>query len=112
LYPGALQHEHAHFKENPVPLPDGTTVEREGEIQAEVLRQLMDFKLRYIIRDKNGKVIDEVKVSSPVALIYNREVDLLLRLSGFTIIDEFGDFAGNSYTRDSTRRILILKKKH
>ena len=110
LYPGALQHEHACFKENPVPLPDGTTVEREGEIHSYPIKQLMDFKLRYITRDKNGEIIEEVQVNSPVALLYNREVDLLLRLSRFQIIDEFGDFEGNPYKHDSARRILILKK--
>jgi len=110
LYPGALQHEHIHFKENPISLHDGTTVEREGEIHSDTLRQLMDFKLRYIIRDQNGEIIDEVKVKSPAALLYNREVNLLLHLSRFQIIEEFGDFECNPYRPDSTRRILILKK--
>lgn len=110
LYPGSHQHEHAHFKENPVSLPDGTTVEREGEIHSDPIRQLMDFKLRYIIRDLTGKIIDEIRVDSPAALLYTREVDLLLRLTGFHVEEEFGDFDRNPYGHDSTRRILILKK--
>lgn len=110
LYPGALQHEHVHFRENPVSLPDGTTVVREGDIHSDALKQLMDFKIRYIIRDQNEKIIEEVRVDSPAALLYNREVDLLIRLSRFKIIEELGDFQGNPYEQVSPRRILILKK--
>jgi len=112
LYPGALQHEHIYFKENPVSLFNGTTVEREGEIFSDILRQLMDFKLRYIIRNHDGEIIEEVNVNSPAALLYNREVNLLLRLSGFQVIEEFGDFESNPYEHDSSRRILILTKEH
>ncbi len=112
LFPGALQHEHVHFKENPVSLSDGKSVTREGEIHSDTIKQLMNFKLRYIVRDQTGEIIEEVKVNSPAALLYNREVDLLLRLSRFQIIEEFGDFESNPYNHDSTRRILILKKSN
>ena len=112
IYPGAFQYEHVHFKENPVSLPNGMTVEREGEIQSDTLRQMMDFKLRYIVRDQNGEIINEVAVNSSAALLYNREVDLLLRLSRLRVVEELGDFEGNPYDPESTRRILILKKEH
>ena len=111
IYPGAIQHERAGFRENPVPLLDGTTVEREGEIRSDLLRQLMNLKLRYIVRDSDQKIIEEVKVESSAALLFNREVDLLIRLSGFVIEDEFGGFDESAYTPESFRRILILKKE-
>ena len=110
IYPGALQHEQAGFKENPVVLPDGTTVEREGEIKSDMLNQIMHLNLRYIVRDRNQNIIEEVKVESSAALLFNREVDLLIRLSGFEIEKEFGGFDESPYSSESTRRILILKK--
>ena len=110
IYPGAIQHERAGFRENPVLLPDGTTVEREGEIRSDMLRQIMDMDLRYIVRDNDQNIVEEVRVVSSAALLFNREVDLLIRLSGFEIEKEFGGFDESAYTPESFRRILILKK--
>lgn len=111
IYPGAMQYKHAEFKEKSVPLPDGTTVERQGEIRSDMLRQIMNLNLRYIVRDAEQNVIEEVEIASSTALLYNREVDLLIRLSGFVVEDELGGFDGDEYTPESGRRILILKKK-
>ena len=110
IYPGAIQHETAGFRENPVLLPDGTSVERAGEIISDMLRQIMDLKLQYIVRDSNQNIIEEVEVESSAALLFNREVDLLVRLSGFKIQEELGGFDESAYTPESFRRILILKK--
>ena len=110
IYPGAIQHENAGFRETPVLLPDGTTVEREGEIRSDMLLQIMDLNLRYIVRDSDQHIIEEVSVESSAALLFNREVDLLIRLSGFEIEKEFGGFDESAYTPESFRRILILKK--
>jgi len=112
IYPGAIQHENAGFRENPVLLPDGTTVEREGEIMSDMLRHLMTLKIRYIVRDSDQNIIEEVKVESSAALLFNREVDLLVRLSGFEVEKEFGGFDESAYTPESFRRILILKKSN
>ncbi|MHA1137013.1 MAG: class I SAM-dependent methyltransferase [Candidatus Thorarchaeota archaeon] len=112
IYPGAIQNETAGFRENPVTLPDGTTVEREGEIRSDMLSQIMDLKLRYIVRDSDQNVIEEVKVESSAALLFNREVDLLIRLSGFEVEKELGGFDESAYTPESFRRILILKKSN
>jgi len=112
IYPGAIQHERAGFRENPVLLPDGTAVEREGKIKSDMLRQIMDLRLRYIVRDSDQNIIEEVTVESSAALLFNRELDLLLRLSGFEIEKEFGGFDESAYTPESFRRILILKKSN
>ena len=111
IYPGAIQHEHAGFRENPVLLPDGTTVEREGEIKSDMLRQIMELNLRYIVRDSDQNIIEEVNVESSAALLFDREVDLLIRQSGFEIEKELGGFDESAYTPESFRRILILKKE-
>jgi len=112
VYPGALQYEYAKFEENPVILSDGTSVEREGVIHSDMLHQLMKVNLRYIVRDSKKKIIEEVKVESSAALLFDREVELLIRLSGFKIEKVFGGFDESEYTPSSTRRILILRKNN
>jgi len=77
-----------------------------------MLRQIMDLRLRYIVRDSDQNIIEEVTVESSAALLFNRELDLLLRLSGFEIEKEFGGFDESAYTPESFRRILILKKSN
>jgi SAM-dependent methyltransferase len=110
LFPGAMQHEHAEFNDNPVLRPDGSTVERVGKIDSDYLRQIMKVSLRYIVRNSNHEIIEEVRVESAVSLLFNREVNLLLHLCNFEIENEFGDLEGTPYTPESGRRILILKK--
>lgn len=112
LYPGEMQYEHAVFKENLVALPDGTTVERHGEIRSDLLRKIMTVNLQYIVRDNNQDFIEEVIVESPVALLFNREVDLLVQVAGFEIEKELGDFDGSPYSSECGHRILILKKSN
>jgi SAM-dependent methyltransferase len=111
LYPGAMQHEHAEFHDNPVSRPDGSIVERIGTINSDFLHQIMQVSLKYIVRNSNDEIIDEVSVESAAALLFNREVDLLLHISKFEVVDEFGDLNENPYTSESGRRILILKKR-
>ncbi|TFG33136.1 class I SAM-dependent methyltransferase [Candidatus Thorarchaeota archaeon] len=110
IYPGALQHEHAEFKEIPVSLADGTTVERHGKIHTDMLRQIMRIDLDYIVRDANQNIVEEVHVESYAALLFDREVNLLIRIAGFEIENEFGGFDQSPYSQYSSRRILILKK--
>ena len=110
LYRGALQYEHAEFKENPVPFSDGATVEREGVIHSDMLNQMMKVNLRYTVRDGMKNIIEEVEVESSAALLFDREVDLLIRLSGFEIENQFGGFDESAFTQDSVHRIMILKK--
>ncbi len=110
IYPGEMQYEHAEFKENPVSLPGGTTVERHGAIRSDMLSQIMTVNLRYIVRDSEENIIEEMEVVSSAALLYNRDIDNLISRSGFVVVDEFGGFDGQSYSSESGHRILILKK--
>ena len=109
-YPGIMQHEHVEFKENPVHLSNGTTVERDGNINSDLQRQIMDVNLQYIVRDAQQNIIENIEVVSSTALLSNREVDLLIQLSGFIVEEELGGFDGQAYSSESSRRILILKK--
>ena len=110
IFPGEMQYEHAEFKENPVSLPDGTTVERRGAIRSDMLNQIMTVNLQYMVRDSELNIIEEMEVVSSAALLYNRDIDNLISRSGFVVVDEFGGFDGDEYTPESGRRILILKK--
>ncbi len=110
LYSGAHQYEQATFEDSPRKLPDGSIVRRIGEITSNLAQQLMRVDLCYIRQDAEGKVLGETKVVSGAALIFNREVDLLIRISGLNVEEEFGDFEKHPYTHDSGRRIFILRK--
>ena len=110
LYPGAQQYERAKFEDTPVQLPDGRRVSRSGIIQSDFPNQLMRVELRYTVQDAEGIVINEVDVVSRVALIFNREADLLIRMSEMQVEEVFGDFEKNPYNPDSGRRIFVLRK--
>ncbi|MHA3962288.1 MAG: class I SAM-dependent methyltransferase [Candidatus Thorarchaeota archaeon SMTZ1-45] len=111
LYPGAHQYEQATFEDPPARLSDGRIVKRSGEIKSDFTRQIMRVELHYTIQDVNGNVINTINVVSGAALIFNREADLLVRMSGLNNENEFGDFQKNPFTLDSGRRIFILRKR-
>lgn len=111
LFPGALQHEHATFTDSPVSLSHGLTVERHGEIHSNFLSQIMQVTLHYVVRNIKQEIIEEVNVVSHAALLFNREVDLLLQLAGFAVLEELGSFEGERYSPESGKRLLILGKR-
>ncbi len=111
LFPGAGQHEHASFVDGPVSFSDNLPVERQGEIHSDFIDQLMRVDLRYVVRNLDGEIVDELKVVSSAAILFNREVDLLLQITEFEVVDELGSFEGIPYTRESGRRLLLLRKK-
>ena len=109
LYPGASQHEHVSWEDNPVELPDGRIVIRSGEINTDKIQQTLRVNLTYKVTNPNGDVIEEIDVVSNASIIYDREADLLVRMSGLVKEEEFGGFDKSPYTPDSTRRIFVLK---
>ena len=109
LYPGAIQNEWARFEEGPKTLYDGRSVSRKGELKTDFIRQIMHVNLEYHVTHTDD-TLEKINVTSNVAIIYNREADLLLRLSGLSAIHEFGSFESTPYDFESSRRILILKK--
>ncbi len=111
LFPGEMQYEHATFEDTPVQLEDGRTVSRKGEIHSDLSKRLMRMDLQYIVRNPEGKLLDQIEVVSGAALILNEEADLLIRMAGFNIEEELGDFEGNSYNPESGRRIFVLRKE-
>ncbi len=113
LYPAGTMDEHSRFEENPVELPDGRIVKRQGVIECDLVRQLMRVELTYKVRDP-GSDEDawnkEIRIMSGAALIYNREADLLVKSARFRLVDEFGGFDKARYHSKSSRRIMILEK--
>lgn len=113
LYPAGTMDEHSRFEENPVELPDGRIVKRQGVIDCDPVRQLMRVELTYKVRhpgNDSDTWDEEIRIVSGAALIYNREADLLLKLTRFSFVDEFGAFAKTPYHPGSPRRIMILEK--
>ncbi|MFW9961579.1 MAG: class I SAM-dependent methyltransferase [Candidatus Thorarchaeota archaeon] len=111
LFVGEQQYTHALFEDAPVPIENNQTVERHGEITSDSNRKLMHLDLRYVIKNGDGSIVETIEVTSGAALLFKEDVDSLLQLSGFGIAEEFGGFNEESYTEESGRRILILKKR-
>jgi SAM-dependent methyltransferase len=110
LYTGGAMEEHSMFVDHPVTLPDGKTVTRSGVIDIDISKQSFELELTFRIDSPNGES-EEISVLSNAAVIFNREANLLVQISEFEILDEFGGFDERPYTPDCGRRILILKKK-
>jgi len=108
---GEAQYAHAKFENPPVSIGNGRIVERCGEIHSDSNRKLLRVDLQYIMRSNDGSVLDTVKVTSGAALIYNEDIDLLLKETGFEVVLEVGGFDNSPYAANSSRRILYLKKK-
>ena len=111
LYNREAQYAHARFEDLPVSIANGRTVERHGEISSDSDRRILRVDLQYIVRSADGSIVETVKDTSGAALISDVEADLLIRKSGFEVISEAGGFDNSPYDTDSSRRILLLKKK-
>ncbi|MHA1907144.1 MAG: class I SAM-dependent methyltransferase [Candidatus Thorarchaeota archaeon] len=111
LFPAGTQPEYATFEEHAVDLGDGRAVSRSGVMKSDPLKQLLTLELTFTITDTDsGKVIDDIHVESGIAIIYNREFELLLNRSNLEIVEEFGDYEKESYTESSGRRIVVARK--
>ncbi|MFW9800683.1 MAG: class I SAM-dependent methyltransferase [Candidatus Thorarchaeota archaeon] len=111
LYPGALNLRRVEFEDDAVSLADGSQVSRRGIINPDPVEQLIRVSLVFNVKTSQGEKVETRRVESEVAIIFNREADLLLKMSGFRVLEELGGFKGESYGPDSQRRILVLKRK-
>lgn len=110
IFPGEHQYENAKFQDVPTALADGRIVTRFGVITSDFDKKIMRVELRYLVEDSEGVTIDEINVVSEAALIFNQDVESLIKESGLQIEEEYGDFERNSFTLDSGHRIFILRK--
>ncbi|MBD3157277.1 MAG: methyltransferase domain-containing protein [Candidatus Lokiarchaeota archaeon] len=112
LYPGVLHDQESEWENEPVELPDGRTVSRRGKAKVDRVEQRQDVNIEYRISGGEDNVDEIVEVESSVAIIYNREADLLVKMAGFDVVEEFGGFGKEPYEPESTRRILVLQKEN
>ncbi len=112
IFPGGLQPDRASFKEPWVSVGDGTEVSRSGVLKTDPVRQILELDLTFTVRDvSTGEILEKIDLLSGAAIIYNREADLLLRLTGFYLENEYGDHKWAPYTSSSAKRIMLLKKR-
>jgi len=109
---GALLPAHLEFEEPPASLPDGRVVSRRGEIHTDFVNQIMRVDLKYSVYRPGTRRPDldrVIEVVSGAAVIFDREADLLVRMSGFVVELEFGWFDGRPYTPECERRVMLLR---
>lgn len=60
------------------------------------------------IKHPNGET-RSIQGESTDAMIFDREADLLLRLSGFKVLEEYGDWDFQPYSLGMKKRIMVLR---
>jgi len=113
LFPGGAMPEHAVFEEGPVTLSDGTKVYRHGVIDCDLVRQILTLRETFTVVPPGRQKPEgtTIEVVSGAAILFNREVDLLIRMSRLRVRGEYGGFDGRPYTSECGRRILLLAPK-
>ncbi|MFX1532760.1 MAG: class I SAM-dependent methyltransferase [Promethearchaeota archaeon] len=111
LYPGGTLKEKGSFTDNPVSIDGKYVITRSGTYTTDFIKQMQYLKLKFQIHEEN-RLIEEIEVDSEVAVIFNREINLLLRIAGFRIIEEYSNWEKVPYEPSSIcdRRILVLSK--
>ncbi|MFW9919435.1 MAG: class I SAM-dependent methyltransferase [Candidatus Thorarchaeota archaeon] len=108
-FPGGVQAEYDERREGPIH-HQGRSIERHIIVRSNFIDQLQRFTITYAITHADGTT-SEFTTTNTQALIFEREIELLLRLSGFTINDEYGDWDFTPPSDSSGRRIFILESK-
>ncbi len=83
LYPGALNLRRVEFKDDAVSLADGSRVSRTGIINPDPVEQLIRVSLVFDVKTPQGEEVETRRVESEVAIIFNREADLLIKMMGY-----------------------------
>ncbi len=110
LFPAGNQPEYGSFEEPAVGIGNDRTVTRSGIMRSHLLKQILSLKITFTIsKTSTGEVLEKIHQESAVALVYNREFELLLRHSRMMIVEEFGDFNKSPYSEGSARRIAVTK---
>ncbi len=112
LFQGGVQPERASFGERPVKIDEEHTVSRSGTMRSDYAKQMLYLDLTFTVREiETGNIVEEIHEESTVALIFNREADLLVRMSDFAVEQEFGEFDERPFTPNCGRRIMMLRKR-
>ena len=93
----------------PTKLPDGRMLTRNSRM-AGFHRELQynDIELIYYVTNPDGQT-DRFVQSFPMRYFFRYELEYLLELCGFKIIDLFGDFDKSAYSGDSREMIFVAE---
>lgn len=92
------------------PLPDGRRVRRTGRMAAfHREQQYNDIELIYYVTHPDGRT-ERLVQSFPMRYYYRYEMEHLLELGGFKVVDLFGDFDKSAYSNNSPEMIFIAAK--
>ncbi|MFX1250711.1 MAG: class I SAM-dependent methyltransferase [Promethearchaeota archaeon] len=111
LYPGGTLKEKGSFTDEPVSIDSKHVIIRSGTYTTDFIKQMQYLTLKFQIYEEN-RLIEEIDVDSKVSVIFNREINLLLRIAGFRILEEYSNWEKVPYEPSSMcdRRILVLSK--
>ena len=105
--PAATRPSKGEMSEGPISV-DGITYRRWGSFYTDYLNQIQKFEMTVEMTYPDGR-IEKIQTGSEQALIYDREADLLLKISGFKVLEEYDDWTFNPYEPGMKRRIFLLK---
>ena len=109
LYPGDGQQEEGEWSED-AHTTKGRHVKRSGRFVADLSNQIQHRTFILEITDSDGETWT-IETENAVALIDDKEADRLLQLSGFEVLEEYGDWDLKPYSPGMRRRILVLRSK-
>lgn len=107
LYPGDGLQEKGEWSED-AHTTNGKHVKRSGRFVADFSNQIQYRTFILEITDSDGETWT-IETENAVALIDDKEADRLLQLSGFEVLEEYGDWDFGSYSPGMRRRILVLR---
>ncbi|UCH42828.1 MAG: class I SAM-dependent methyltransferase, partial [Dehalococcoidales bacterium] len=92
-------------------LPNGRTVRRTSRMAGfHRDQQYNDIELIYYISHPNDRT-ERLVHSFPMRYFYRYELEHLLELCGFRVVDLFGDFDKSEFSSDSPEMIFVAGKK-
>jgi ubiquinone/menaquinone biosynthesis C-methylase UbiE len=109
LYPGTVQDEKGEWSED-AHTTDGRHVKRTGIFVTDLSNQIQRRTFILEIADSDGETWT-IETENAVALIDDKEANRLLRLSGFEVLEEYGDWDFRPYSQGMRKRILVLQSK-
>jgi SAM-dependent methyltransferase len=89
---------------------DGATITRTFIYSTDILAQLRHTTSLIDIYYSDGRV-EHLETKSVVSIIMPRETELLVKMAGLEIVDEYGGDDFSEYTIEDWKRVLVLKKK-
>ena len=92
-------------------LPDGRSLRRTSRVSAfHRDKQYNDVEIIYYISHPDGHT-ERLVQAFPFRYFFRYEVEHLLNLCGFGVVEIFGDYDGSKYSHDSPEMIFLAEKK-